>query len=115
MPSPFSLIWQGKAIEHRMVEAAKIGVDGTTAACVQHAKTNHPWTNRSGTLEGSIEMRPAKELAGMVVRGEWGSFMVNYALWLEIGTSKMPAFPYLRPAADSEYPELATRIREAFS
>lgn len=113
MPSLFQLLWRGQAIEDKMVEAAKRGVDATTAACVTHAKSNHPWKNVSGTLEGSIQMRAA-EAQGPIVRGEWGSFTVNYAIWLEIGTSRMPPYPYLRPAADAEYPGLARRIREAF-
>jgi HK97 gp10 family phage protein len=106
------LVWHGELVEERIIAACKIAVDATTAECVNHAKTNHPWTNRTGTLEGSIMARPAEE-EGLAVVGEWGSFDVNYAIFLELGTSKMPPYPYLRPAADACYPHLAGRIAAA--
>ena len=52
--------WEGEELLAKVERAAKLGVDQTTAACVQHAKSNHPWQNVTGTLEGSIQMRPAE-------------------------------------------------------
>lgn len=106
--------WEGDELLAKAERAAKLGVDQTTAACVQHAKTNHPWQNVTGTLEGSIQMRPA-ERQGDRVEGEWGAYNVNYAVYLELGTRNMPAYPFLRPAADAEYRNLIQRIREAFA
>lgn len=104
------LTWNGPRIVAAQIEKAKLAIDQTTAACVQHAKDHHPWRNRTGTLEGSLQMRPA-ERRGMRIVGQWGSFQVRYAIFLELGTSRMPAYPYLRPAADAEYPRLKLRLR----
>ncbi|PYE86912.1 phage morphogenesis protein [Phyllobacterium leguminum] len=135
-----SLKWYGKAVNKKM-EAAQIeGVDRTMAASVVQAKANHEWQNRTGILEGGIDIvaygRPEK--GG--VRGVWGVRDVVYALIHEIGgiirpknakalaipdpdnpggvllvkSVTIPARPYLRPAADKEYLKLAGRIKKAF-
>ena len=98
--------WNGDKIITDMAKAAKLGVDQTLAACVVHAKENHKWDNRTGTLEGSIQMREAIGV-GTRIYGRWGSFTVNYAIHQEIMN------PFLTPATDVEYPKLAQRIREA--
>ena len=95
--------WQGDEVLDTVTRATLLAIDQTTAAAVIHAKSNHPWINRTGTLEGSYQMREAV-LEGATAIGEWGSFDVNYAAPVEV---KMPA---LRPAADVEYPKLAGRI-----
>ena len=58
------------------------------------AREDHPWKNRTGTLEGSIESWPTAEGAA------YGSLGCKYAIYLEFGTARMPAFPYLRPSVD---------------
>ncbi len=109
---PFT--WFGDKVEKKMEAAVKKAIDETTAAAVIHAKQNHSWQNQTGTLEGSIQMRSAASSSGKVT-GQWGSFTVKYAIWLEIDTANKPAMPYLRPAAAVEYPKLAGRIRANFS
>ncbi|MEP9402039.1 hypothetical protein [Sphingomonas sp. VNH70] len=130
--------WQGPAIGAKMQAAQIAGVNGTMARCVQHAKTNHDWENRTATLEGGIAIVDYAVVAGAGVRGTWGVQDVVYALIHELGgvikpvTAKalafgdgqggmvfvqsvtIPARPYLRPAADKLYPGLATRIRKAY-
>ncbi|MEO1490363.1 MAG: phage morphogenesis protein [Pseudomonadota bacterium] len=133
-----TLKWNGKAISDRMRRAQKIGVNNTMSDCVVHAKNNHAWQNRSGVLEGSIDVaQGAREVPGGV-EGIWGSKGVAYALIHERGgvitptqaqalaipqpdgsvrfvkSVTIPARPYLRPAADAHYPELARNIRTAF-
>lgn len=102
--------WNGRRVLARVLAGTALAIDQTTAACVTHAKTFHPWSNRTGTLEGSLQMRPAAP-RGSTVEGKWGSFSVRYAIFLELGTSRMQPYPYLRPAADVEYPKLGGRIR----
>lgn len=106
--------WNADDIEDRVMRAARLGIDQTTAAMVLHAKQNHPWRNVTGLAEGSIQMRPAR-LDGDTVVGEFGSYGVTYFIWLELGTATRPAMPSLRPAFDAEAPGLVERIREAYA
>lgn len=133
-----ALTWQGQRITAKLKAAMVAGVNQTMAAAVARAKRSHNWRNRTGTLEGSIDVVEfAKPVQGGV-RGVWGSRDVRYALIHEIGGTirpkraralfirdvlgdisavvkevTIPPRPYLRPAADAEYPNLAARIRKA--
>lgn len=100
------LNWRGKEVVAKVKTAAARGIDQTTALCVNGAKSEHQWVNRTGTLEGSTQMRPAV-IKGASVIGRWGSFSVNYAIFLETD----PRFIFLRPQADRHYPGLAALIR----
>lgn len=135
-----TLRWEGRKLTARMRAAQVEGVNRTLSACVIHARRNHAWRNRTGTLEGSIDVvdYAADGPLDTPVRGRWGSLDVRYALihelggWITAKTAKalrfrlpdgawamvkrvfIPARPYLRPAADAEYPKLSQRIRRAF-
>jgi len=134
-----ALKWYGKQVSEKVRAAQVRGVNATMAACVTGAKRNHTWNNRTGVLEGSIDIaEPAALQVGGGVKGVWGSKDVRYALIHELGgvirpvralalkfraddgsfvvtkQVKIPPRPYLRPAADKEYPKLAKRIRKAF-
>lgn len=51
-----SLKWYGKAVTAAMEQAQILGVNQTMAASATEAKQNHTWQNRTGTLEGSIDI-----------------------------------------------------------
>lgn len=103
-----TLKWKGDQVFNNVMTATRHGIDETTAASVNLAKSTVPVD--TSTLQGSIRIEPAKDEGGRV-KGRWGSFDVLYALWVEIGTRHNRAQPYLRPSADSEYPKLAGRIK----
>ena len=128
------LNWQGDEVVARMRQAQEHAVNQTMARSVVHAKRNHEWHNRTGTLEGGIQVAEFARPIRNGVRGVWGVRDVVYARIHELGgvikarTARalrffiggrfvqvrqvtMPARPYLRPAADVEYPKLAARIR----
>lgn len=133
-----SLTWNGDAVSEKMKRAQIAGVNGTMGAAVQHAKNNHPWQNRTGVLEGGINVVDYAAPVQGGVGGSWGVNDVVYALMMELGgvikpvTAKalaipdgqggvrfvqsvtIPARPYLRPAADAKYPSLAMRIQRAY-
>lgn len=133
-----SLVWHGEAVTARMRQAQIRAVNGTMSAAVIHAKSNHPWQNRTGVLEGGIDVVDYAAPDASGVRGVWGVRDVRYALIQELGgtiTAKaakalaipmpdgsvrfaksvtIPASPYLRPAADVTYPSLPQRIRVAY-
>tara|TARA_Y100000310_G_C20633982_1_gene790190 strand:- start:550 stop:885 length:336 start_codon:yes stop_codon:yes gene_type:complete len=101
--------WHGKELEQRVTGAAREAIDDTMARCVDAAKRRVPV--KTTTLQGSIQMRPAR-VEGRKVVGLWGSFTVRYAIYVEMGTGRMSARPYLRPAADHHYPLLRERINK---
>lgn len=133
-----SLNWTGQALTDRMLKAQQLGVNATMAACVNEAKSSHAWKNQTGVLEGSIAIAEFARPVGTGVAGTWGSQDVRYALIHELGgvivpvrakalaipqadgsvrfvkSVTIPARPYLRPAADAHYPQLAANIRKAF-
>ena len=108
MASKFN--WNGKKIARKYLVAARRGVDMTTAACVAPAKMLTPVI--TGTAQGSIQMRPAR-IVGQGVVGVWGSFQVDYFIWLEIGARGRPGHFMLRRTADAVYPRLRANIRLA--
>lgn len=122
--------WKGPAVISRMQRAQLSAVNTTMAAAVLHAKQNHgPGAHSSGrfqtqtaSLERSVRIvEAAKRILGGA-KGTWGSTDTVYARRIELGfqgkDSKgrvvdAPAFPFLIPAAQVEYPKLARRIRAA--
>ncbi len=133
-----TLDWKGDQVLAKMRKAQRFGVNKTMGQAVEHAKRNHAWQNRTGTLEGCIYIVEFAAQAGRGYRGEWGSKDVRYALIHELGgriepvkgkflkfrvdgnfvsvkSVTIPARPYLRPAADAIYPQLAGNINEGMS
>lgn len=108
-------------------------IDDTTAAAAIYAKQNHGWKNITGTAEGSIRMERAKKISPERFRGLFGSFDVNYFIFLELGhfaasergfqfTGGRPESAFarmvhgdhtLRRAADAEFPKIGRRLRGA--
>ncbi len=67
---------------------------------------------RTGRLRDSIVSLPLERRNGRASAGVWAQ--APYALWVEIGTRRMPAQPYLRPALDAvrdAAPALVGQIR----
>lgn len=61
-----------------------------------HAKTNHPWHNRTGQTQAAIHAHQAEDPLHWLV--ETGT---DHDLYLEFGTVHMPPFPFMTPAADA--------------
>lgn len=76
----------------------------------QYARAEHPYTDRTGNLTASIEALPARyvgeHVEGGVVAG------MDYASYVNEGTSRARAYPYMDPAARATEPyveEIAER------
>jgi len=133
------LKWYGDAIKKKVQAAQRKGINETMAACLREAKSRVPV--RTGLLQGSLRMTPAT-IRGNQIIGEWGSYQVNYARVVEFGmrphiilpVNKKALYwkgaahpvkvvhhpgtkgkPYLRPAAEKEYPTLGRRIKRALN
>jgi hypothetical protein len=98
--------WQGDAIKAKMAVAVRVGMNETLAKAVNHAKGSVPVD--TSVLQGSLRMEPA---GGSPLKGSFGSYDVNYAIYVEMGTSRMGAQPYIRPAVDAEFPQIGKRIK----
>lgn len=107
-----SLQWQGEQVDRRVIGAVLGGMDETMAACVVTAKQDYRPGHGlvTAVLQGSIQMRPAEMREDYAI-GYWGSFDVDYAIYVEMGTARMAAQGQLRKAADQHYPLLGERIR----
>lgn len=105
------LDWRGDALKARMRQAAADGIDETTAACVLLAQERAP--RDTGFMANTIESEPAAP-EGSAIIGRFGNWTADYSLWVEVGTRRMAARPFLRPAADAEFPNLPDRIRANF-
>lgn len=133
-----SLKWNGPAVTARLKAAQIAGVNQTMGKCVNEAKRSHNWQNRTGILEGGINIVGYAQPEGQGVKGTWGVSDVRYALIHELGgvikpvhaaalaipqpdggvrfakSVTIPARPYLRPAADKFYSSLSDSIRRAY-
>ena len=111
--------WRGKQVLSKLRRAQVKGVNITMQDAANHARQNHPWKSRTFELESSIQITTFARPKGRGVSGIWGSLDIAYALIHELGSEassgqNIPARPYLRPAADAQYPALASNIRKAF-
>lgn len=133
-----SLVWEGEAVTARMRAAQIAGINRIMAQAVNQAKENHTWNNRSGILEGGINIVEYATETADGAKGVWGVNDVVYARIQELGGTivprngkalhfrlpngefvtvaqvTLPARPYLRPAGDVTYPRLPAAIRTAY-
>ncbi len=124
------LDWKGEMVKSDVERAAKLAIDATMSACLIHAKTDHGpgahskqrFESDSGELERHTKIvKPAtRDQRGVV--GRWGVKGVAYGRRIELGFQgkdsagrifDAPPYPYLRPAAEEEYPKLGKRMRRA--
>lgn len=112
MPSRARLDWRGKQFVEEMRTAARIGVNETVDAARDDAASSHEWLNRTGQLEEEIVSEHATSRQRDPV-GRFGTTRRRgfFGLFHEEGTTHEFARPFLRPAADREFPSLAKRIR----
>ena len=125
-----SVNWKGPAVISKMQRAQITAVNTTMAAAVLHAKENHgPGAHGAGrfetqtaSLERSIRIVEAAKRIVNGVKGTYGSTDTIYARRIELGFEgktadgkivNAPAFPFLIPAAQDQYPLLSKRIRSA--
>ena len=133
------LKWNGEAIIKKTLDKTRLAMDRIMAKCIKEAKGDVPV--KTSTLQGSIRMKPTR-LQGNDLVGEWGSYNVKYAIYIETGTDPyvirpktakalfwpgathpvkivhhpgIRAQPFLRPAADKLYPTLPGEIRRAMA
>lgn len=111
---PSRLIWFGGDILSRIDSAVENGMNATLIDAAGQAQ-QPGWTPRdTGALVDSITFEGAKKSGGGWI-GSFGSYTINYAIYVEVGTWKMVGRFYLRRAADAVFPHLPARIREHYA
>jgi hypothetical protein len=123
-----SVEWKGEEVQRKLIENTRRAMDGLMAACVTGAKSEHAFKNRTGILEGSIQVAEFAHEEGSQIIGRWGSKSVNYAHAIEVGYEPYTikngfgrgilirhpgskGMPFLVPQAEKHYPTLTARIR----
>jgi hypothetical protein len=85
-----------KNFQESRLGRVKTAIEMTQAKVVNEARSNHPYTDRSVNLTNSIQPGPVN-VGRLVIQGEVQANM-EYASFVEAGTSRSRPFPYLAPA-----------------
>ena len=85
-----TLDWRGDEVFAKVLAATVLGVDRTLAESASQAKTAHRWVSRTGFLEATIGVLAFAHVEGLRVSGSFGA-LANYALFVEVGTSRVGA------------------------
>ncbi|MDQ3540413.1 MAG: hypothetical protein M3440_06965 [Chloroflexota bacterium] len=96
MPARVRTQWNGDLIKARVQRAEEATVTILGERLVVFMQSIVPVD--TGALKGSLDARTQKLGNGWMVT--FGSFGIHYAIYVELGTYKMRAQPYVRPAAD---------------
>lgn len=106
----YRLDWRGAEISGKITAAVFEAMDETGAAAKAHAQSIVPVD--TGRLRSSIDA--IVDQSGGDQRRRLTLFAAApYARYVEEGTARSPAQPFLRPAIDQEAPRLTQRIRAA--
>ena len=122
----------GPEFEQWVMENLALATEAVALLVWSDAKRFHPWKNITGELEKSIRIRKEKvdkTLVHYSVRagvgkskgirggsvGAGGSDKAYYAIYLELGTKKMPGgYPFLRPALEKYAKKFASTVKKIF-
>lgn len=81
-------------------------VKDTAAHILAISRQTTAYKNVSGELRDNNKIMP-------ISKGVWNvEYYQEYAPYVELGTWKMPARPYLKPAAEAEADLLAARLKD---
>jgi HK97 gp10 family phage protein len=89
----------------------KIALEQAALIVETDAKLTHPWNNDTGHLQASITHRLISQSAGRV-NAEVGTNVV-YGKYLEFGTEKMRARPWLFPALNRNKSKIDLIIKKS--
>jgi HK97 gp10 family phage protein len=92
-----------RAVKFTATEASLI-LESFAHHVAEDARTNHTFVNRSGELENSIKVeKTGTSTEGFVeYRVVAGGVVAYYAVYVELGTIRMSAKPFLRPALERQ-------------
>ena len=103
------LTWRGPAVKAIVDAAQQKAITATVADAAAQAQVLAPVD--TGALRNSITFQAAQRRGSGWV-GSFGSYSIAYAIYVELGTYKMSARPYVRPSADRIFPSFPGRLKE---
>lgn len=116
-----TLVWNGDEVFERVKAATLIAVDRTLAESADQAKRDHRWVSRTGALEASISVLEFAHSDGFRISGSFGA-TANYALFVEIGTSRIGPTSMERAIASAGWwtipgpkPSPGVSVRQSFT
>lgn len=86
-------------LKDTVLTAQAAGMAQVSIDVSEYAKANHSFQNRTYNLENSIQPLPV-EVEDNIVVGAVEAGM-EYAPWVEFGTSKSAPYPFLNPAKEA--------------
>jgi HK97 gp10 family phage protein len=106
----FRMTWRGAEVAQALDDAVQTAMQETAEAAKAAAEERCPVD--TGLLKSSIfaqvDAPGASARRTLTVGAD-----APYAAYVELGTSRMAAQPFIRPAVDAEAPRLTERIRAA--
>lgn len=99
------LVWKGPLVLEKVARATQLAIDDVTEHAALDAESNHWWSNQTANLEANVISEEAQRQKDKI-KGKFGTTKDRgfYGLFLELRT------PFLRPAADRNFPLLARVI-----
>jgi HK97 gp10 family phage protein len=94
-----NLLKNFKNVKDVVAKAEAAALATVSVDIANEAKSNHPFENRTGNLEESIQPKAVEVVDGVII-GKVVAGM-SYAAHVEFGTEKTAAYPYLRPALEN--------------
>ena len=96
-------------LKDTVLTAQASGMAQVSKDVASYAKSNHPFTNRTGNLEASIQAEPV-ELDGNIITGVVRAGM-EYSKHVEYGTSKSSPYPFMEPAKEANKQNLIDTMK----
>jgi hypothetical protein len=100
----------------KVIKAAREGMRDTVVEIQSEAVHSHPYKDRTGTNTRSITAEASGFGSNQVVdpsKIEGAIFSTSgYGGFLETGTVRMSAFPYIKPAADKKVPKFPDNVKK---
>lgn len=90
------IVQRFKMYDRMKMNRVEEAVERTQTWVVNRARNNHPYTDRTQNLTNSIQAGRVERVLGFV-QGEVAANM-KYAVFVEEGTSRAGAYPFLEPA-----------------
>ena len=101
-----------KEAQDKLGDGTKKALVLTVADIARDVINIHPWRTQTGNNSRSIKYEVGP--GGEVAKGEYEGAIYStsgYGGFLETGTSRMPAYPYFKPALDRNIKKLPAGIK----